>query len=147
MRELHNFIENGLTPEQFNLTRNFLRKYILHYAPTTTMRLGYAIDDKFYGIKGSHLENFRIALDNLTVNDVNSAIRKYLQYDNLQIAIVTNEAEKLREDLLANTPSPIKYITPKTEEVLKEDLEIANYPLAIRPENIKIVNVRDLFYE
>ncbi|HPY00569.1 MAG TPA: insulinase family protein, partial [Candidatus Marinimicrobia bacterium] len=82
-----------------------------------------------------------------TVNDVNSAIRKYLQYDNLQIAIVTNEAEKLREDLLANTPSPIKYITPKTEEVLKEDLEIANYPLAIRPENIKIVNVRDLFYE
>ena len=147
MRELHNFIENGLTPEQFNLTRNFLRKYILHYAPTTMMRLGYAIDDKFYGIKGSHLENFRIALDNMTVNDVNSAIRKYLQYDNLQIVIVTNEAEKLREDLLANTPSPIKYVTPKPDVVLKEDLEIANYPLAIQPENIKIVNIRDLFYE
>jgi len=147
MRELHNFIENGLTPEQFNLTCNFLRKYILHYAPTTTMRLGYAIDDKFYGIKGSHLENFRIALDNMTVNDVNSAIRKYLQYDNLQIVIVTNEAEKLREDLLANTPSPIKYVTPKPDVVLKEDLEIANYPLAIQPENIKIVNIRDLFYE
>ncbi|HPC35478.1 MAG TPA: pitrilysin family protein [Candidatus Marinimicrobia bacterium] len=147
MRELHNFIENGLTPEQFNLTRNFLRKYILHYAPTTMMRLGYAIDDKFYGIEGSHLEKLRNALDNMTVNDVNSAIRKYLQYDNLQIVIVTNEAEKLREDLLANTPSPIKYAAPKPEAVLKEDNEIANYPLAIRPENIKIVNVRDLFYE
>jgi len=146
MRELRNFVDNGISEEQFDLTRDFLRKYIFHYAPTTMMRLGYAIDDQFYGIPGSHLENFRAALDTMTVADVNEAIRKYLQYDNLQIVIVSNEAEKLRDELLNNSPSPIRYATPKPKEVLEDDKQLENYPLDIKPENVKIVDVQDLFF-
>lgn len=145
LRELTNLVENGLTKAQFELTRNFLQKYILHYAPTTMMRLGYAMDDRFYGIQGSHLENFQNALETMTVNDVNNAIRKYLQYDNLQIVFITNQAEKLRDDLIANTPSPIKYATPKPKVVLAEDKQIVKYPLDIKAENIYIVDVNDLF--
>jgi len=145
MLELRNLIEKGLTQEQFELTRNFLRKYILHYAPTTMMRLGYAIDDRFYGIQGSHLEKFYTALETMTINDVNNAIRKYLQYDNLQIVFITNAAEKLRDDLIANTPSPIQYATPKPKAVLEEDKQLLNYPLDIKPENVNIVDVNDLF--
>jgi len=145
IRELHNLVESGLTPEQFELTRNFLLKYILHYAPTTMLQLGYAIDDRFYGIDGSHLEKFRAALDSMTVEDVNNAVRKYLQYDNLQIVFVTNDAEQLRDDLINNSPSPIKYATPKPKEVLEDDKQLVNYPLDIQAENVKIVDVQDLF--
>jgi len=145
LRELQKLVDNGLTPEQFELTRNFLRKYILHYAPTTMLQLGYALDDRFYGIDGSHLENFRTALDSLTVEDVNNAVHKYLQYDNIQIVIVTKEAEQLREALVSNSPSPIKYATPKPKEILDDDKQLVNYPLDIKAENIKIVAVQDLF--
>ncbi len=145
MRELHDLVENGLTSEQFELTRNFLKKYIRHYAPTTMIRLGYALDDRFYGIDGSHLENFRAALESMTVADVNNAIRKHLQYDNLQIVFVTDDAESLRDDLINNSPSPISYSTPKPKAVLEDDQHLIDYPLAIKAENVKIVDIGELF--
>lgn len=144
LRELQLLVDQGLTPEQFELTRNFLRKYILHYAPTTTMRLGYAIDDKFYNVPGSHLELFRTHLDSLTLDDVNQALKKHLQYRNLQIVFVTNDAQGLKQALINNTPSPITYPTPKPKEVLLEDKYIINFPLDIKPEKVKIVQVDDL---
>ena len=66
LRELKNLVDNGLTEEQFDLTRKFLRNYVLHYAPTTSERLGYALDDRFYGIPGSHLDLFRRAMNEVT---------------------------------------------------------------------------------
>ena len=56
-------VDHGMTEEEFNETRDFLRKFVLHLAPTTMDRLGYALDDRFYGIDGTHLENFRRAMD------------------------------------------------------------------------------------
>ncbi|HEX2963345.1 MAG TPA: pitrilysin family protein [Ignavibacteriales bacterium] len=145
MRELKNFIDKGLTPEEFELTRKFLRNYVLHYAPETEMRLGYALDDRFYGIQGSHLETFRKMMDILTVEDVNKAIRKYLNYDNMKVAIITKDAEGFKEALENNTPSPITYSTPKADKVYEEDKEIQDYKLNIPKGNIKITNLEELF--
>ena len=118
-----------MTQEEFDETRQFLRKFVLHLAPTTMDRLGYAIDDRFYGIDGSHLEKFRRAMDELTLDEVNAAIRKHLQYENLQIVFVTKDAQSLKEALAADAPSPITYPTPKPEAVLAEDREISVFPL------------------
>lgn len=145
MREVKNFIDHGLTKEEFELTRKFLKNYVLHYAPETEMRLGYALDDKFYGIKGSHLEIFRKMMDQLSLEDVNNAIKKYLNYDNMKIAIVTKDAESFRKDLENNAASPITYSTPKTDKVYQEDKVIQDYRLDIPAENIKIINVEELF--
>lgn len=145
LRELKKLTDNGMTPEDFKLTQGFLYKYVLHYAPDTDTRLGYALDDRFYGIKGSHLENFRKIVKELTVEDVNRAIKKYLQYDNLKVAIVTSDAEALKNKIVANTPSPITYATPKSEEILAEDKDISSFPLDIKPGNVHIVKVEDLF--
>jgi zinc protease len=145
LRELQMLVNNGLTDEQCELTRNFLRKYILHFAPTTTMRLGYAIDDKFYQVPGSHLEIFRNRMDSLTCEEVNQALKKYLQYQNMQIVIVTNDAATLKEALVNDQPSPITYSTPKPSSVLEEDKSIYNYPLNIKPDKVKIVKVEELF--
>ncbi|GAB4365288.1 MAG: hypothetical protein Kow0042_04430 [Calditrichia bacterium] len=145
LRELQKLVDNGMSPEDFELTKKFLKNYILHYAPTTMMKLGYALDDVFYGIEGSHLEKFKQILDQLTLEDVNQAIKKHLQYQNIKVVFVTNEAEKLKEMLVKNLPSPITYTTPKPQEVLDEDVEIANYPLKVKPENVKIVQLDELF--
>jgi zinc protease len=146
LHEFKNLVEKGLTPEQFEQQRSFLRKYVLLYAPSTMERLGYALDDRFYGINGSHLEKFRKAMDELTVADVNAAIKKYWQFGDMQIAIITTpDGAALKESLVANTPSPITYKTPKPAEVMEADKEIIALPLMVKPENITVVKVEELF--
>jgi zinc protease len=143
--EYEHLVENGLTQGEFDLTRKFLYNYVLHYAITTMDRLAFALDDKFYGIQGSHLEMFRKSLEQMTLAEVNAAIKKYWQYKNMQIVIVTKDAESLKQALVTNTPSPYKYPTLKPLNVLQEDKQISTFKLDIKPENVTIAPVGDLF--
>lgn len=145
LRAYKNLVENGLTKEQFELTKNFLNKYVLHYAATTNERLGYALDDVFYGINGSHLDMYRRMMKELTVEDVNNAIKKHWHYGDFQIAIITKDAQALKDALVNNTPSPITYASPKPQQVMDEDKEISTFPLNIKAENVRIVPVAELF--
>ncbi len=146
LRELQQLVDRGLTEEQFELTRTFLRKYVLHLAETTSERLGYAVDDRFYGIgQPGHLARSREMLDTLSLEDVNAAIRRHLQYDDIKIAIVTGQAERLREQLTSDAPTPIQYTSARPQQVLEEDRAIATYPLRIAAENVRIVPVEAIF--
>jgi len=144
LRELKRLVDHGMTEAEFNLTRNFLKKYSLHYAPTTMERLGYALDDRFYGIQGSHLEKFRRMLDEITLDEVNAAVRKHLQYENLEIAVVTKDAKAFKESLVRDAPSPYAYPTPKPQAILDEDRQISTFPLGIKADDVKIVRVEEL---
>lgn len=146
MRELTALVEKGMSEEEFDLTRSFLSKYYLHYATTTRERLGYAVDDRFYGIDGEgHLARFAEMMGSLTRDEVNAAIRKYLQTANVAIAIVTGDAENLKPALIDDAPSPITYPSPKPPEILAEDEEIAALPLAIAADAVQIVPVEEIF--
>jgi zinc protease len=146
LRELTRLHERGMSRDDFELTREFLSKYLLHFADTTALRLGYALDDRFYGIEGpGHLARFQERLAAMTVEEVNAAVRKHLAPANVKIAIVTGDAERLAAALAADAPSPITYATPKAEDVLAEDAEIAVFPLGIRAADIRIVPVDQLF--
>jgi len=145
LREFKKLVDNGMTEGDFALTRNFLRNYVLHYAPTTMERLAYALDDQFYGVQGSHLEIFRKMMGEMTQTDVNAAIKKYWQYGNMQIAIITKDAASFRDALVKDAPSPITYKTPKPESVLKEDKEIEVFPVKVKPEQVRVVPVTELF--
>jgi len=146
LRELTSLVDHGLTSEQFELTRGFLKKYSLHFAETTSARLGYAVDDRFYGVEGDgHLARFRKMMDELTLEDVNAAIKKHLQYANLKIAIVTGDADGLRAALVSGAPTPITYDTPKPAAITDEDREIAAFPLGITAERVTTVPVDEAF--
>ena len=145
LRECQQLVERGLTPADFALKRNYLKKYVLQYATTTDERLGYALDDVFYGLSESHLTKFRRIMDELTLEDVNAAIRKHWQFGNLKIAIITQDAAAFADALAAEAPSPITYTSPKPDAVLEEDKAVATFPLRIKRENIRIVPVMGLF--
>ncbi len=108
-------------------------------------RLGYALDDRFYGISGSHLENYRKALATMTVDDVNAAIKRHWHYGSMQIAIVTKDAQGLKDALVRDLPSPITYKNPKPQAVMDEDKAIEKFPVPLKPEDVTIVKVEDLF--
>jgi len=145
LREFKHLVDNGMTEDQFTLKRNFLQKYSLSFAPTTMTRLGYAIDDKFYGIKGSHLENFQKVLPTITLKDVNAAIKKYWQYKNMDIAVITKDAAAFKDALASDAASPITYKTSKPQSVLDEDKVIEKFPVKVDPKKVEIVPVNDLF--
>jgi len=88
-------------------------------------------------------------LAKLTREDVNNAVKKYLQVKNMDIAIVTDvsEAEPLAEALKNNEYSPMSYSNFVKEnlpkEVTAEDEEVANYKLNIN--SVKVINSEDMF--
>ncbi len=146
LRELQMLVDSGMSEEEFELTRSFLSKYYLHFAETTSQRLGYRLDDRSYGVDGDgHLARFGETIQSLTREEVNAAIKKYLRTDDLVIAIVTGEAEKLKAAMIADEPSPMTYASEKPEEVLIEDEEIEDYPLQIAEDAVTTVPVDEIF--
>ena len=147
LRELKKLVEDGLTEERFELVRSYLLNYTKLYAQTLGERLGWRMDSHYYGYgDGDFLAAAQAALPKLSLTDVNKAVRKYLNFASLCIAVVTQDAEALKADLLANAPSPVKYANPAMPpEVLREDAVIQEYPLAVQGDKITTAPAADFF--
>ncbi len=146
LREVERLAATGLTQEQFETQRSFLEKYVAQFATTTAERLGYAVDDRYYGIEDGHLARFRRMMDELTLAEVNAAVFKHLRTDGLVIAMVTRDAAAIQQALVSGARSPIDYgEIKKPAEVLEEDRKIEVYPLGIEAQNVTIVPVDRLF--
>ncbi|MGH1365929.1 MAG: M16 family metallopeptidase [Calditrichia bacterium] len=145
LRELQMLVDNGMSEEDFTLTKKFLKSYNLHYATTNMKRLADKIDDRFYGIKEGHWKRYSKSLDTITRAEVNAALKKHLNYKNLKAVFITRDAEDLKKTLTENLPSPIEYSSDKPAEVLEEDKEIINYPLMVKPDNVVIQPVEAIF--
>jgi zinc protease len=145
IRELKKLVEEGIPPERFELTRKYLLNYTRLYAQTLGERLGWQIDSHYYGYE-DFLAEVQKRLPSLTVEDVNNAIRKYLHYENMYIAIITDDAEEFKNALVANTPSPIQYANPNMpKEILEEDLIYQTFPLDVKPEKVRIAPASEFF--
>jgi zinc protease len=142
--ELRRLVEQGMSREDFEATRAFLMKNIASLTKTQSAQLGYALDSQFYGIP-SFNDYVRGGLARLTLEDVNRAIKKYLQADNVKIVVVTRDAEAFRAAALENKPSPITYTAAMPKEVLEEDKQIEKYRLALDPKEAEVVAVDRVF--
>lgn len=148
IREIDKLIEQGMSAEDFEATRTFLRSYIKLYAQTPAQQLGYLMDSRFYGRK-DYLKELDALLAKLTLADVNNAIKKYWQTQNMFITIVTDqsEADPLAQSLVDNLPSPMSYSnlvkSGLPETVLQEDEEVANYKLNVKM--VRVLNSADTF--
>ena len=146
VRELALLVEHGLSREDFEATREYLLNYSKLYVQTTSRRLGYAMDSRFYGTE-FFIDEIRARLEPLTVDAVNAAIKRHLQADNLAVAIVTRDAAAFRDELLSGEPSTVTYNIQVGEAILAEDEEIRSYPLAINWDRVRVVPVEEMFVE
>ncbi len=145
VRELQKLIDNGMTQEDFEKSRNFLLNYNVNLAQSNSDQLGYALDDRFYGLDQPYLEKIKSKLSTIKLEDVNAAIKKHLNAKNMVIVIVTKDAQSFKDALSQNKPSPITYESPKPAAVLEEDKEIINYQINIPAENIQMIPVDQIF--
>ncbi len=136
IREIDLLVDKGLSQDDFERTKQFLRSYIKLYIQTPEKELGFLMDSRFYGRK-DYIKELDALLEDVTLEEVNNAVKKYLQTDNMFVTIVTDDSEAgpLAESLKENQPSPMSYSNlvkeGLPEEVIKEDDEVAIYPLNV----------------
>jgi zinc protease len=155
--ELDRFVKEGLTSEQVAEAKIKARTLYLNYAESLSRQLGYRLDDMFYGMKDTgYLQQMLAAIDAVTPEQVNAAIKKYLQVENLKYVIVTNESlgDKLADDIASGnnvTPKTLaEYhisdpVPPEKKAMLDQDERWKAYPLNIPRSNIQVVKAADMF--
>jgi zinc protease len=100
------------------------------------------MDSKFYGMP-YYIDEIDARLKELTVDDVNAAIRKYLQTDNYEAVFVTANAQQLKDTLQKDDPSPKTYNAQPEPEVVEADKTIQ--ALKVKPMSVEIVPIDQLF--
>ncbi|MDQ3672861.1 MAG: insulinase family protein, partial [Gemmatimonadota bacterium] len=142
--ELQRVIDEGISQKDFEDTRDYLMKNVYVMTATQDAQLGYGLDSKWYGT-GEFTSYMRKALSTLTRQHVNDAIRRHLSATDLSVVIIARDAEALRDALVADAFSPIKYDAEKPADLLAEDKVVGARKLSIRPENVKITPVEEVF--
>ena len=142
--EYDKLVREGMKQEDFAGIRDFLVKYANVLTATQGARLGYALDSRYYGTP-EYTSFMRTSLAKLTLADVNRAIKQHLNPGNMRIVMITKDAEGLRDALVKGTPSPITYNSPKPADILAEDKVIEKYKVPVRPDQIVIVPVEQVF--
>jgi len=145
VRELRRLASDGITAEQFEHIRGFASQYFALYLQTASRRLGYAMDDAFYGADEPYLERLRSAWAALTVEELNAAVQRHLQPEHLSIAIVAADAAGLAAAIASEAPSPMTYDAEVPAAVLEEDRAVVGYELGIPRERIEIVPLAQMF--
>jgi len=148
IKEFDQLIEKGMSAEDFEATRTFLRSYTKLYAQSPGEQLGWLMDAEFYG-REDYLAELDALLAEVSLEAVNAALREHWQTDNLFVTIVTDtsEAQPLADALIANTPSPMSYsnlvAAGLDDEIKAEDDRVATYPLNVK--KVTVVESADTF--
>jgi zinc protease len=142
LHEVQRLRDQGLTQEELELTRDFLVNYSKLWAQSLPDRLGFHMDSKFYGMP-YYIDEIESRLKKLTLEQVNAAVKKYIDAESYDAVLVTAKAAQLKETLQKDEPSPKKYNSEVPEEVLEADKTIQ--ALKVRPTRIDIVPVTEVF--
>lgn len=140
---LHQLIDRGPEPERFENVRGFLLGYTRLWEQTDQRRLGYAIDDLFYGTD-HFLDQYRAALATLTPQKVRDAVARNWSLDRLNAVYVVEDTRSLTAALKAPTEPPPSYPTPKSDDVQKIDREIAREPIPFGVAEPEVIEARDV---
>jgi zinc protease len=139
LRRLH---EQGMTKADFETVRSLLINYSKLWAQSPSERLGYAMDSKIYGMP-PYIEEIEARLNKMTVEEVNAAIKKYLDPDDWDVVVVTDNAKQFEQTLRGDAPSPKTYASQAPEQVLTEDKTIQAIP--VKPTKVEIVPIGQVF--
>jgi zinc protease len=144
--ELQKLVGKGMAPDAVESSKQFLRNYVGTWAATIGRRLAYAVDDAFYGLgKPGYLQSLKAAVDTVTPSQVNAAIKKHLQDDNLYLVVITSDAAGFRKKLLGGDPTSITYAGERKAALLAEDKLIASFPIPVKESDITILPIDKVF--
>ena len=144
LHELSGLAERGISEEDFEETRNYLSKNVFVATKTQDQQLGHALDARWYGT-AEYTEHVRGGLASLTVEQVNTAVRRHLSAENLFVVMIAKDAERLRDELVSSVPTTVAYDAPKPDAVTREDAVVGARDLGLRQDAIRVTPVDEVF--
>ncbi|HEX7150872.1 MAG TPA: pitrilysin family protein [Thermoanaerobaculia bacterium] len=162
--ELEQLVRRGLMPDDVEAAKNKARILYLNLGETVPRLLAARVDDAFYGTQQGFLDDYLASLDAVTPEQVNAAIRRHLNTENIKYVIVTSTPHLAltQEQLMSRDPvfgkswSEYEFTTAKLPDgttvwqvpeakvaTVQLDAAWANYPLRLR--KVAVTNVRNLF--
>ena len=142
--ELDKLIKNGMSEKDFQATRNYLTNYAPQLVASQDQQLGYALDSEFYQTD-EFVKYVREQFAKLSLADVNRVIKANLQTDNIHYVFISGDGEDMKNRLLSEQTSPLKYNSEKPAELLATDKIIESYKLALPSKNVKVLAVDAVF--
>ena len=144
--------EDPFTQAEVDQTKGFLDGYILLFDQTDARRLGYALDDNFYGMS-NFLGAWRSQLKDVTADQVNAAWRKWVDPSKLEIVVAGKDMASVKKAILSGEPTPIEYqrdasgkAPDKDADQLATDKQMAAFPFGAQGDaDVQVVQVEDLF--
>ena len=144
--------DEPFTAEEVEKTKGFLDGYILLFDQTDQRKLGYALDDAFFGMSG-FLGSWRAALRSVTTDQVNSAWRKWIDPSQIEVVLAGKDMAAARKIILANEPTPIQYqkdpsgkSPEKPKAQLDTDAQIEQLPFGAQGDaDVVIIPVDQMF--
>ncbi|MGH9341740.1 MAG: M16 family metallopeptidase [Acidobacteriota bacterium] len=164
--ELENFIRTGMSAEQVVDAKNKAKVLYLNLAETVPRLLNARLDDAYYGMAGDgYLDRYLDKIDAVTSEQVNEALRKYLQVQDIKYLVVTSRghagrlAQEIAQGGLATGKTREEYRIQLEEteggtiyrlsedqlDMLLRDAVWSAYPLDIPEDNIRVAPVEQLF--
>ena len=108
-------------------------------------QLGYALDSQWYGI-GEFTDTMRKALQALTRASTSTPPSgSTSRAQDLSIVIITKDAAGLKQALVSDAFSPIKYDGEKPQALLDEDKVIGALKLDIAADKVRITPIEEVF--
>ena len=144
IHELDGLIQNGLTADEFETTRGYLMNNVYVMTARQDQQLGYALDSQWYGT-GEFTDTLRKQLQALTVEQVNAAVKRHLSARDLSVVFITRDAAALKQALVTDALSPIKYDGEKPPDLLAEDKVIGAMKLNIPADKVRVTPVAEVF--
>lgn len=128
--ELDKLVKQGISQEDFESTRQFLSKFVNLLTQTQSDQLGYALDNRYYNTP-EFTAYLKDSLRKLTLEQVNAVIKKHLRSTDLDVVIITKDAQRMKKAIQSGAPSQARYVSPPPEAILEEDKIIGRYKLDV----------------
>ena len=163
--ELENLLRKGVPDDEVELSKNKAKVLYLNLAENSSRLLGARVDDAWWDMEPGYLEGYLDRIEAVTPEQVNAALRNYLQADNVKYLVVTeaDKAEELAaniragENIWGKTPEDYRidveesdgtkiYDVPQDKlDILRKDAVWAYHPLRLDADRIRVVPVEALF--
>jgi zinc protease len=121
-------------------TKSFLDGYLLLFDQTDARRLGYAMDDAFYGMT-NFLGGWHASLHSVTADQVNAAWRKWIDASKVTVVMAGKDMAAAKQAILSNAATPMHYadaVHPPQSQ-LDSDAKIASFPFGATGESDVVI--------
>lgn len=142
--ELEKLITTGIEPLAMETVKSYEINHFPFLIETAKQRLDKNLEEIYYDLPG-FIENYDNRIMKQSSADVNTAVYDYWSSDDLLIVIVTDQAEKMKNEFLSRQTSLTLPAGASANGLEEINRRVKDFDLGLNPEDIVIIHADKLF--